>query len=298
MLKAHAYLEPDRLPPIHDLPPEVAELCHRCLAKDPAERPDAGEVASVLADAAGVVTPPPLLPTTVGVAVPPPTTAIVRAPSRRRRLIAAIAAAVLALAGLGVWLGSRSGPPPTAQAMDQAPAASLRCSVRYAVSSALNGRFRTAVSVRNTGARAAGRWRLSFTLPDGQRLVGGTGWQQVGRSAHVGGTALAPGAIASTGFDASYSDAAALPSEFRLNGTVCAAELAVAGQTIGPSSSPAAQIAAGPARPAGAVQVAGPGGAGPGQSEAEPKPKAKPKAKGKPDDKDKGKSGKGKSGKG
>ncbi|SCG57791.1 serine/threonine-protein kinase [Micromonospora coxensis] len=49
MLRAHVYVEPKPLPPVDAVPAEVAELCRRCLAKDPAERPSAEEAATVLA---------------------------------------------------------------------------------------------------------------------------------------------------------------------------------------------------------------------------------------------------------
>ncbi|MFC3502304.1 serine/threonine-protein kinase [Micromonospora krabiensis] len=43
--------EPDPLPEIAGLPPEVAELCRRCLADDPAERPTSLVAALLLAEA-------------------------------------------------------------------------------------------------------------------------------------------------------------------------------------------------------------------------------------------------------
>ena len=54
MLNAHVYVEPAPLPPINGVLPEVNQICHRCLAKAPADRPSAGEVAAVLAGAAGI----------------------------------------------------------------------------------------------------------------------------------------------------------------------------------------------------------------------------------------------------
>jgi serine/threonine protein kinase len=55
MLTAHVYIEPAPLPPTNGVLPEVNQICHRCLAKDPADRPSAAEVATALADAAGIV---------------------------------------------------------------------------------------------------------------------------------------------------------------------------------------------------------------------------------------------------
>ncbi|MEV0714224.1 serine/threonine-protein kinase [Asanoa sp. NPDC050611] len=57
MIDAHVYVEPDPLPPIPDIPAEVNAICDRCLAKEPADRPSAAEVATVLAGAAGIVPP-------------------------------------------------------------------------------------------------------------------------------------------------------------------------------------------------------------------------------------------------
>nr|MDT0662495.1 serine/threonine-protein kinase [Micromonospora sp. DSM 115978] len=49
VLRAHMFQEPAALPPVPGLPDEVVELCARCLSKDPARRPDSGELAKVLA---------------------------------------------------------------------------------------------------------------------------------------------------------------------------------------------------------------------------------------------------------
>ncbi|WP_460849923.1 serine/threonine-protein kinase, partial [Phytohabitans suffuscus] len=64
MLRAHTYAEPDPLPPVTGVPPEIAVLCGRCLAKDPADRPTAAELADVLAGAAGVLVRPADAPAT------------------------------------------------------------------------------------------------------------------------------------------------------------------------------------------------------------------------------------------
>ncbi len=53
MLTAHVYIDPAPLPSLPDVPAAVAGLVDRSLRKDPAERPTAAEMASVLAEAAG-----------------------------------------------------------------------------------------------------------------------------------------------------------------------------------------------------------------------------------------------------
>ncbi|MBB2946249.1 serine/threonine-protein kinase [Actinoplanes lutulentus] len=56
MLSAHVYLEPDPLPPVPGVPDAIADLVDRCLAKNPADRPDAAEVSALLGDAAEAAT--------------------------------------------------------------------------------------------------------------------------------------------------------------------------------------------------------------------------------------------------
>lgn len=53
-LRAHLYAAPDPLPNQPDLPAAVGELCLRCLAKSPADRPGAAEVARSLAALVGL----------------------------------------------------------------------------------------------------------------------------------------------------------------------------------------------------------------------------------------------------
>jgi len=54
MLAAHVYIEPVPLAQLPGVPDYITELCNRCLAKDPTERPTAREAASLLAHAAGM----------------------------------------------------------------------------------------------------------------------------------------------------------------------------------------------------------------------------------------------------
>ncbi|MFC4065709.1 serine/threonine-protein kinase [Actinoplanes subglobosus] len=62
-LRAHLYADPDPIPELAGMPAGVAELCLRCLAKNPADRPAAAEVARALAATVGVrAVIPPLRP--------------------------------------------------------------------------------------------------------------------------------------------------------------------------------------------------------------------------------------------
>jgi serine/threonine-protein kinase len=278
MLKAHRYREPPPLPHIADLPPEAAELCHRCLAKRPDDRPTAAAAAETLGEIAGL--PPASL--LLGATSPPSVedTATVDLtgalstrfePGRRRRtaVLAGGTAAALAVGGLAAWAGLR--PDRTApRAMAAPEAVRAACSVQYALRSAVNGRSSNAVTIRNTGSAPVAAWRLSFTLPDEQRLLHGwTGrWQQSGRSVQALGGALPAGGIVTTGFDAAYRGVTALPAAFMLNGTACASVLAVRGQST-------------PKAPAVTRSVPKPVKAAPAPAKAGGKAEGKGKGKGK-----------------
>jgi len=139
MLAAQVYVEPAPLPSLAGVPPEVHDAYLRCVAKDPADRPAAGEVAEILARAAGLVGPledgepapaptaavePAPVPTaavepasaaTAPVELAPgpivadaPTVAVPRARRRRATVLAAGAAVVGVLAGVAA-LTSRDG---------------------------------------------------------------------------------------------------------------------------------------------------------------------------------------------
>jgi len=112
MLQAHAYLPPRPLPAVDAVPAEVAELCERCLAKDPVARPSAAEIAAVLSAAVGTAMPPrpaapgpsargaePKAAVAAGGSAP---TSDHAGPARRRRL--AVLAALVAVLVAGVFL--------------------------------------------------------------------------------------------------------------------------------------------------------------------------------------------------
>ena len=268
MLKAHRYQEPADLPAAAGLPSEVVDLCRRCLAKEPAERPTAVEAANILRDAVGLpstalllaavgseaagvspslstvgqLSPPSTRSTGTPYAPPPP-----RRASRRVGVAAAGAVAVLASVALAVDLadgpGSDSGRAVTPAAIDPAPLPRHGCTVRYTLREAVNGRSSTAVTVANTGDTTLTKWQLGFTLPAGQRVLHGwnSRWRQQGSTVQASGGKLRSGGSVATGFDASYRNATTLPAQFLVNGTVCRAEFSVAAAMTAPSPSDRSQ---------------------------------------------------------
>jgi len=134
MFAEHTYIPPAPLPDIEGVDAAVTEACARCLAEEPLSRPSAGEVAALLADAAGVVSiawdVPPAVPVPVAEtpveALPPRTAEILPAepvpapapmgdppdtdtrPRRRTAVLALISALVVAMA-VGVVIMTHHG---------------------------------------------------------------------------------------------------------------------------------------------------------------------------------------------
>ena len=82
-LRAHLYADPEPLPTFAGMPAGVAELCLRCLAKCPADRPAAAEVARQLAAAVGVQPVIPPAPERVAGAAQPARGSAIPAPASR-----------------------------------------------------------------------------------------------------------------------------------------------------------------------------------------------------------------------
>jgi hypothetical protein len=114
MVKAHIYAKPAPLPAIAGLPPAVARLTARCLAKRPADRPSAIEVAEVLGEVAGL--PSSALMRSVTAA----TVALPAARGRRRSrgmLVAAGVVTGMLVAGGAWWAGDGPARPAEAGAV-------------------------------------------------------------------------------------------------------------------------------------------------------------------------------------
>ena len=294
MIRAHAYAEPAPLPPIAGLPPSVYRLIDRCLAKRPGDRPTAAEVADRLGEIAG------LPARTVSPLSRAETAELARPVPSRRPAVAALGAAALLAGGLVAWqwsAGPGAGPVTGAAPAAAATVAPPACTVRYAMHGTQSGRAATAVTIRNTGAATLARWRLSFALPPGQRLLRGRGveWSQQGSTVHATGGSLPAGGSVAAGFDLAYGEVAALPVSFRLNDTGCVAEMSVQGPSASVPARTPAEPAAHPAGGAGGPAAPAPAGR-PVERESAGKPAAPEggkkdggKAKGKGKNKNKGK---------
>ena len=126
MVGNHLYATPAPLPRIPGLPPRVADLCLRALAKRPEDRPTAAEAARILSAAAGRPRSEPLTLPTVAVQAGAPTVAIrpvrLRRPAvlagarRPRRPAVLVAAAVAALALMSSFAWWPSGAPRSVRA--------------------------------------------------------------------------------------------------------------------------------------------------------------------------------------
>ncbi|MET0493269.1 MAG: serine/threonine-protein kinase [Actinoplanes sp.] len=210
-LRAHLYADPAPVPALPGLPPEVAELCLRSLAKQPENRPTAAEVAEVLCALVGLQ---PIIAPSVGFRPSPhpyphlkphprpavPTGGRLRTGLRiggglfremlaggrlgeavlagRHRLQAGVATLILA-ASIGlVWSSTREPVDVgTAQAAAAGTAAGAivphgsGCKVRYRVKHDSGTDFGAQVTIVNTGEHVLSQWRLEFAFAGGQRLT-------------------------------------------------------------------------------------------------------------------------------
>jgi serine/threonine-protein kinase len=223
MLTAHRYAAPEPLPRIPGLPAAVADLCERCLAKDPARRPRAEEIAGVLAAAADARVPAPAVPPALS------PTRTLRRPGRRRLVRAGaigggLAAAALALATCAL----PDAESPAGRRAAAAPPAAPACEIVYATRSDAAGRFRVDLTVTNTGTQPRPDWVLAFDYPAGQQVVGLTGaWhvQEGGRVRLRGTGTLAPGDSATVALSGAYPVENPLPTAFHLDGQPCLGRL-------------------------------------------------------------------------
>ncbi|MFF0016616.1 cellulose binding domain-containing protein [Streptomyces sp. NPDC005374] len=107
-----------------------------------------------------------------------------------------------------------------------ASGATPACSVEYSVTSQWGSGFQGSVKITNNTA-AMSSWSLTFDFAGGQKLTQGWNakWSQSGTTVTAANESyngsLGSGASVSAGFIASSSGSNAVPTSFKLNGTVC-----------------------------------------------------------------------------
>lgn len=273
LLGAHRHLPPAPMK-IDGLPAPVAKICERCLAKDPAQRPSAADVARTLTAAleldGGDLVEPLTSPTMLQ---RPLRTVAVQRPQRDRMpkpvAVGAAAIALVAATGLATTWATHSTPP-QANAAGAVSSSAGDCHVDYQLTRDDGQRFAATIKVRNTGDTAYEDWQLMFGLPGQQSLDPAQAAVWAERDGIVTSRsqsqALAPGGSAQLAFAGRYAVANPFPTTFTLGNHTCSASLlGVAGRPAVPVTvtvvTPRQQQPAGPAH-GGKNGDDGPGGKG------------------------------------
>ncbi|MFD5140400.1 glycoside hydrolase family 6 protein [Streptomyces sp. NPDC058378] len=135
----------------------------------------------------------------------------------------------MALIAAGALVAAAAGSATAAAPFGASAAAAAGCKVDYKIQNQWNGGLTAAVSVTNTGDALAG-WQLEWSFADGETIS--QGWNatvsQSGSAVTAKGlsynAALANGASASFGFNATGNGNSAVPATFKLNGVTCNAD--------------------------------------------------------------------------
>jgi eukaryotic-like serine/threonine-protein kinase len=212
LLRAHLLRRPAPLPRVPGMPDEVGQLIRRCLAKDPADRPGARELARAWDRAAENTS---RLRTFLPV--------VAWEPGARRSGLAT--AGALAVAG-AVMLAVLSGATNQTTVADfrqpdrAALVAEPACQVTYQLRSDNGQAFAGDLTLRNTGTQPLPGTTLVFAVHADQRVTG-TGLTQDGTTVRVQATSLAPGAEQVLAFQGTYQGSNPMPAQFSLGDTRC-----------------------------------------------------------------------------
>lgn len=114
MVRAHVFAKPAPLPAIPGLPPAVARIVSRCLAKRPADRPSAIEVSDVLGEVAGLPSAALLRSVSAPTVTLPP--ARTRRPGRAVLIAAGVVTGMIGAGGVW-WAGDGAAQPAQADAV-------------------------------------------------------------------------------------------------------------------------------------------------------------------------------------
>lgn len=260
MLRAHRLAEPAPLPRsiAAKVPAEIVQLCRRCLAKQPRDRPACDEVARTLATAVDLAVPLPeeepvvalpsvnqLEETTLSWPAEPSARPAARPAvgtdaatgdgtgGNRRRNVTTVLL-TLVLFTVAAWAGARSpdgNEPGEAAGVAAAPAVNSgqerRCRVDYRVRADWGNGFRARVAVTNQGQAPLRDWQLAFAFSGDQRVTAAAPatWHQSGHSVVARPTDAAshvdPGDRVEINLTGEYAQANPLPREFDVDGVPC-----------------------------------------------------------------------------
>ncbi|SCG54128.1 serine/threonine-protein kinase [Micromonospora halophytica] len=236
------------------LPEAVGGLCGRCLAPDPADRPTSAQVWKLLSEVVGTRPAIPVGPAAgldaasgpvpaTRPAVPSgriPRSGAVRATrpassgrlprrrgaARRGLLLAAVPSTALAAVLAAQLPGLTSTDDAAEGAGAGSDASSSGCTARYTSHRASDGTFTADLTVTHAGAARSENRTLSFALPAGQRLTGGTEGVHLLRrvrnvTVRVDGPA-GPDGTTTVGLWGTYDDSTrGEPTGFAVNGVPC-----------------------------------------------------------------------------
>ncbi|MBM7439440.1 glycoside hydrolase family 6 protein [Streptomyces sp. HB132] len=143
----------------------------------------------------------------------------------------------MALIAAGALVAAAAGSAAAAAPFGASAAAAAGCTVDYKIQNQWNGGLTAAVSVTNTGA-AVSAWQLEWSFAGSEKIS--QGWNATVSQSGAAATAknlsyngaLATGASASFGFNATGNGNSAVPATFKLNGVTCN------GDTTGPTDPP------------------------------------------------------------
>ncbi|MFJ4839442.1 glycoside hydrolase family 6 protein [Streptomyces sp. NPDC088746] len=142
-----------------------------------------------------------------------------------------------ALIAAGALVAAAAGSAAAVAPFGTSAAATAGCSVDYKIQNQWNGGLTASVTVKNLGDAVAG-WQLQWSFAGGEKVS--QGWNATVSQSGTAVTAkdagynaaLATGASATFGFNATASGNSAVPATFKLNGVTCD------GGTTGPTDPP------------------------------------------------------------